>query len=592
MARHLGLANAAIRKDNRDLADAKTALERAIGHLNLEAIAIGANAIKLKALKDLAAVATIAAGTVSEGQAKDHAGIEIAAAADQLAADAPVSRPAAGDIARADHQVKGFGGGGELRQIAWLMGKVSVHLKDQRRAGGQGIAKTGQIGGAKALFAAAVEHMDPWILGGQGIDNRAGAIGRRIINHHHMHIMPDNLGHKQPDIFPLIVGRNDDHALHGDSFDDSSACGRSAGRPTKDSSADSVETQIAHRKDKPMTTHGAEMDALELRDYRWEAGSLGLVRRPVPQPGPGQVLVRMAFAPINPSDLMFVRGRYGLRKALPVVPGFEGSGVVVGAGGGVAARAMLGRRVACLATEGGDGTWAEYMVTDLKRCFPLRNDISLETGASTIVNPLTAWFLVERARQEGHGALIQTAAAGQLGRMIVRLTQQAGLAAIHIVRREAQAALVRDLGGEHILLSEEPGFAERLAELAERLSATIAFDAVAGELTGTVLGAMPPKSTIIVYGDLAAAPCVIEARNFVFERKRVEGFWLADMAEEIGLIKGLRLAAMVQRGLKDELQTRIQARHPLAAGREAIDGYEAAMTAGKVLWAMGGPSEG
>src|ERR671931_1171057 len=82
---------------------------------------------------------------------------------------------------------------------------------------------------------------------------------------------------------------------------------------------------------------------------------------PTPQPGPGQVRVRMTASPVNPSDLLYVRGAYGRRPALPATPGFEGVGVVDAAGPGLLPhlrRLVPGRRVAVLNAQGGN--WQEY----------------------------------------------------------------------------------------------------------------------------------------------------------------------------------------------------------------------------------------
>src|SRR5262245_46472731 len=141
------------------------------------------------------------------------------------------------------------------------------------------------------------------------------------------------------------------------------------------------------------------MRAIELRSYDGRPESLVLVEKLVPAPGPGQVLVRMAASPINPSDLMFLRGQYGFKKGLPVVPGFEGSGTVVAGGGGFIASMLQGRRVACAAASPDlqDGTWAEYTVTSARLCIPLLRDVDLEQAAMMLVNPLTAWALVDIA---------------------------------------------------------------------------------------------------------------------------------------------------------------------------------------------------
>ena len=89
------------------------------------------------------------------------------------------------------------------------------------------------------------------------------------------------------------------------------------------------------------------MTAVVLEAYNG-VESLRVVQRPVPKPGPNQVLVKVAASPINPSDLMFIEGKYGFKKRLPVVPGFEGSGTVVAVGSSMMSRFLAGKRVACV----------------------------------------------------------------------------------------------------------------------------------------------------------------------------------------------------------------------------------------------------
>ena len=91
--------------------------------------------------------------------------------------------------------------------------------------------------------------------------------------------------------------------------------------------------------------------------------------RPVPRPGPGEVLIRLAASPINPSDLMTLAGEYGIAATPPLVPGLEGSGTVVAAGSGLWARMNRGKRVACASGTG--GMWAEYIAVPASRCIPL-----------------------------------------------------------------------------------------------------------------------------------------------------------------------------------------------------------------------------
>lgn len=331
------------------------------------------------------------------------------------------------------------------------------------------------------------------------------------------------------------------------------------------------------------------MKALELHSYDGSA-ALTLASRPTPRPGVGEVLVRMAAAPINPSDLMFLRGLYGVRRELPAVPGFEGSGLVVAAGKGVYARSLVGRRVACGAT-GGAGTWAEYMVTAATACIPLLPHISYMGGATLIVNPLSALAMLDIARRGGHRAIVHTAAASALGQMLARLSHTRGPLIIHIVRRAAQAEMLRDLGMAYVLNSSAPDFDDRLATCCAELGATLAFDAVAGEMTGRLARAMPPGSNVLVYGALSEDLCRVNPYDHVFRRQRIGGFWLTDWLARQSFLKLALLGFQAQTALLGDLSVRIQARLPLVRALDAITQYERHMTDGKVLlipW-VGGP---
>ncbi|MBC7933587.1 MAG: zinc-binding dehydrogenase [Rubrivivax sp.] len=329
------------------------------------------------------------------------------------------------------------------------------------------------------------------------------------------------------------------------------------------------------------------MRALELRSYEEGVDSLALVEKRVPRPDKGQALVRVAASPVNPSDLMFLRGMYGIKKRLPVVPGFECSGEVVAASGGVWPRYLVGKRVACAAPTDGDGTWAEYMLAEASHCIPLRKATDIEDASTMIVNPFTAWALVGMAQQLGAQGVVQTAAASALGRMIVRLAASRGVQSVNIVRREEQVELLKGEGAANILNSGDEDFDGRLREMCKRLRATVLFDAVAGELTGRVLRAMPTGATAIVYGALSLEGCLFDPRSLIFERKSVRGFWLSDWLRSQGALEKFRASGGVQKLLGDELKTEIRARLPLERAAEGIKQYAHEMTGGKVLLVPG-----
>ncbi len=316
-----------------------------------------------------------------------------------------------------------------------------------------------------------------------------------------------------------------------------------------------------------------------------------LVERPVPRPGPAQVLIRIAAAPINPSDLMFVRGLYGFKKALPAIPGFEGSGTVVAAGRGLMPRILLGRRVACAAADIRNrwGTWAEYLVTSAETVVPLSRSVDLEQAAMMLVNPFSAWALMDIARRGHHRAIIQTAAASALGKMIVRLARRFSLPVINVVRRREQVEDLRSLDARHILVSTDPDFDRQLTLLARRLGATLALEAVAGDLTRRVLDAMPRSGRVLLYGGLSLEAAQLNPAALIFEDKHVSGFWLTAWLRGMTMWDRFRVARQVQGMLAGDLQSHVQARVPLESGAAVLEQYAQNMSAGKILFTAMSP---
>jgi len=325
------------------------------------------------------------------------------------------------------------------------------------------------------------------------------------------------------------------------------------------------------------------MKAVVLKDHDGTPQSLAVADLSLPPLRSGHVLIKLAATSIGPADLMFLKGQYGITKSLPVVPGFEGSGTVIASGGGLMGRGLIGRRVACLAPEDGHGTWAEYMVTSTDVCIPLLKHVSFEQGAYLAINPITALALVEMARTGGHLAFVQTAAASTLGLMIARLAKRFQLTAIQIVRGPEQVQKLKSMGCEHVFDSNDASFQKRLAEACNKIKATIAFDAVGGELTRRLALAMPPESRIVVFGALADEPLQIDSKDFFFRDKKLEGFWLSRWIKTQGFLQRLLLAYKIQKLLPNELQTRIQARFPLQDILSALDLYGKQGAVGKVL---------
>ncbi|HEV8623367.1 MAG TPA: zinc-binding dehydrogenase [Acidimicrobiia bacterium] len=256
---------------------------------------------------------------------------------------------------------------------------------------------------------------------------------------------------------------------------------------------------------------------LQLRSTVTQDGflELRLVRVPVPEPGPEDVIVRVEASPMNPSDLgllfagadmstakvsgtagepgltadispqtmKLLAGRVG--EALPV--GNEGAGVVVRAGSSAQAQALMGRTVAMF----GGAMYSQFRCLAASQCLLLPPGTTPAEGAAAFVNPLTALGMVETMRAEGHSALVNTAAASNLGQMLNRLCLQDGVPLVNIVRKEDQVEVLKAIGAEHVVNSTAPTFMDQLIEALVATGATLAFDAVGGGcLASDILSAM------------------------------------------------------------------------------------------------------
>jgi NADPH:quinone reductase-like Zn-dependent oxidoreductase len=318
-------------------------------------------------------------------------------------------------------------------------------------------------------------------------------------------------------------------------------------------------------------------------DRYGDPGSVLSVRDvPTPEPGRGQVLVRLEASPINPSDLAFVEGNYGFRKPLPAVPGFEGAGTVVATNAGPYGRWLMGRRVACSAPQDGHGAWAEYMACGALSCVPLRRSVGTDFGASLLVNPVTAVSLVAMARRRSPGGFIQSAAGSSLGRMIARWAQHESIAAIHVVRSDAAADALRAMNEPHVLVSADPDFDARLRTLARELKIRIAFDAVGGQLSARLAAAMPQGGRVVVYGGLSGEDAQAPISELIFRGTSIEGFWLPLEVKRIGMLGLLRRVDIVQRMGAAMFGSPVLARLPYERIGEAL-ALQPRGTDGKVL---------
>ena len=336
----------------------------------------------------------------------------------------------------------------------------------------------------------------------------------------------------------------------------------------------------------------SETTGLQLRSLIKASGDLevSLVPVSVPEPGPDEVVVRVEATPINPSDLGLLFGAADMSTAkasgtadAPVITakvpeaamkamaarldesmpvGNEGAGTVIKAGSSDAAQALLGKTVAMI----GGAMYAQYRLIKAADCLELADGTTAAEGASCFVNPLTALGMTETMKREGHKALVHTAAASNLGQMLNRICLKDGIDLVNIVRSEAQAKLLRDIGAKYVVDSTAPTFLDNLTDALVKTGATIAFDAIGGgRLAGQILSCMEaaigktatgPYSRygsnvlkqVYIYGSLDTKPTEI-VRNFGFAWA-AGGWLLFPFLQKIGAADAAKLRTRVAAELK------------------------------------------
>lgn len=268
------------------------------------------------------------------------------------------------------------------------------------------------------------------------------------------------------------------------------------------------------------------------------------VERDTPLPGPGQALIEVIAAPINPSDVLTLTGEYGDLPSLPAVGGREGVGRVAVLGpdthGPAVGQVVLLPR--------GHGTWATHVVGETAQLVPLPNDADPQQLAMMTINPPTAALLLSEFVTLDRGEwVIQNAANSAVGLYLAQLARHRGWRTINVVRREEAVATVRDAGGDVVLVDGDD-LAVRVAEATGGATIRLGIDAVADTATGRLADCLCRDATLVNYGRMSGAPCAVQPEAFIFRNLIMRGFWLstwfrqtpaAQRVELLGEIAGL-----------------------------------------------------
>jgi NADPH2:quinone reductase len=299
---------------------------------------------------------------------------------------------------------------------------------------------------------------------------------------------------------------------------------------------------------------------------------------PVPQPGPGEVRVKIALAGLNFIDTYQRSGQYKL--STPFVPGGEAGGVVDAVGPGVSEES-IGRRVAyCMV----DGAYAEYSVTPAAKLVPVPDDVPMPIAVALMTQGMTAHYLVFGVfpLQVGHTALIH-AAAGGTGRLLVQVAKRTGARLIATAGGAQKVELARLAGADEVINYSEADFETEVKRLTGGKGVDVVYDSVGRSTFAKGLDCLRPRGMMVLWGQASGAvepldPQVLNRKGSLYLTRPSLGAYVQTREELLG-----RARDLFRWYASGELDVRIDKTFSLAAAAEAHRYIEGRKTTGKVL---------
>jgi trans-2-enoyl-CoA reductase len=316
-------------------------------------------------------------------------------------------------------------------------------------------------------------------------------------------------------------------------------------------------------------THGNPADVLHVESQPW------------PTPAPGEVIVKMSAAPINPADLNQIEGKYPVRAELPATPGFEGAGIVVDVGSDVkgltsGALVILPHNV---------GTWRDAVAVKAGELVVVPADIKPVHAAMLKINPMTAWRLLHDYVELAPGDwLIQNAANSAAGRAVIQIAHQLGYKTVNVVRRSELSDELRAEGADIVLVDSE-NLRREVQDAIGGPQIRLGLNAVGGESALRLANCLAPGSTLVTYGAMSLQPLKIPNGLLIFKDLRFRGIWINkwyDNATPAQRMEAFQhLFEMAKRGL---LQTKVEQPYPLSEAKTAVAHAGRGQRSGKIIF--------
>ena len=320
-------------------------------------------------------------------------------------------------------------------------------------------------------------------------------------------------------------------------------------------------------------THGNPADVLHVDSRPW------------PTPAPGEVIVKMRAAPINPADLNQIEGKYPVRAELPATPGFEGAGIVVD----VAADVKGLSSGALVILPHNTGTWRDAVAVKADELVVVPTGIKAIDAATLKINPMTAWRLLHDYVDLARGDwLIQNAANSAAGRAVIQIAHELGYKTVNIVRRAELIGELREEGGDVVLVDNE-NLCHEVADAIGGQPIRLGLNAVGGESALRLANCLAPGSTLVTYGAMSLQPLKIPNGLLIFKDLRFRGIWINkwyDKATQAQRMETFQhLFEMAKRGL---LQTKVEKAYPLSEAKTAVAHAARGQRSGKIIFEFAG----
>jgi NADPH:quinone reductase len=283
---------------------------------------------------------------------------------------------------------------------------------------------------------------------------------------------------------------------------------------------------------------------------------LALLEVAAPTPGPDQVLLEVEASPVHPADFGFVRGAYRVKPVFPQIAGLSGVGRVVATGEGVTL--TRGTRLAFR----WPGAWAERVAVPVARTFVVPDDIDRDAAAQFVVNPVTAYGLLDMAQPRSGAWIGLTAASSSVAALVSALALERGLNVVGIARAASFGELAP---GVHGIAESEPELAQRVRAITGDAGLAALIDCVGGPLVGALFPALEPGATVIAYGTLSPEPVTLRNATLVYGNLTWRGFGIDRWSESLSAEHLARMTADLWEGLRhNRLPLPIQACFGLA----------------------------